>query len=50
MGRNRYNRRSKYMRNPALRIKAFDGSEIHLDKRKQIVKAIEIYSQNKIIK
>ena len=38
------------MRNPALRIKAFDGSEIHLDKRKQIVKAIEIYSQNKIIK
>ena len=38
------------MRNPALRIKAFDGTEIHLDKRKQIVKAIEIYSQNKIIK
>lgn len=38
------------MRNPALRIKAFDGSEIHLDKRKQIVKAIEIYSKKKIIK
>lgn len=38
------------MRNPALRIKAFNGTEIHLDKRKQIVKAIEIYSQNKIIK
>lgn len=38
------------MRNPVLRIKAFDGSEIHLDNRKQIVKAIETYSQNKIIK
>lgn len=38
------------MRNPALKIKAFDGREIRLDKRKQIVKAIEIYSQNKIIK
>ena len=38
------------MRNPALKIKAFDGTEIHLDKRKQIVKTIEIYSQNKIIK
>lgn len=38
------------MRSPALKIKAFDGAEIHLDKRKQIVKAIEIYSQNKIIK
>lgn len=38
------------MRNPALKIKAFDGTEIHLDKRKQIVKAIEIYSQNKKIK
>ena len=36
------------MRNPALKIKAFDGTEIHIDKRKQIVKAIEIYSQNKI--
>ncbi|MBQ9716066.1 MAG: hypothetical protein IJV77_06635 [Clostridia bacterium] len=36
------------MRNPALRIKAFDGNEIHLDKRKPIVKAIEIYSQKKI--
>ena len=38
------------MRNPVLKIKAFDGTEIHLDKRKQIVKAIEIYSQNKKIK
>ncbi len=37
------------MRNPALRIKAFDGTEIHLDKRKKIVKAIEVYAQNKII-
>ena len=38
------------MRNPAIKIKIIDGTEIHLDKRKQIVKAIEIYSQNKIIK
>ena len=38
------------MRNSALRIKAFDGNEIHLDKRKQIVKAIKIYSQKEIIK
>ena len=38
------------MRNPALIVKAFDGTEIHLDERKQIIKAIEVYSQNKIIK
>lgn len=38
------------MRNPALRIKAFDGSEIHLDSRKNIVKVIEIYSKKKIVK
>ena len=38
------------MRNPALRIKAFDGSEIHLDRRKNIVKVIEIYSKKKIVK
>ena len=38
------------MRNPALRITAFDRTEIHLDKRKRIIKAIEIYSQKKITK
>ena len=38
------------MRNPALIVKAFDGTEIHLDERKQIIKAIEVYSQNEIIK
>ena len=38
------------MKNPAIRIKAFDGNEIHLDKRKPIIKAIEKYSKKKIIK
>ena len=38
------------MRNPAIRIKAFNGTEIHLDKRKNIIKLIEKYSQNKIVK
>lgn len=38
------------MKNPAIRIKIADGSEIHLDKRKSIIKAIEIYSQKKIVK
>lgn len=38
------------MRNPALRIKAFDGNEIHLDNRKNIIKVIEIYSKKKIVK
>ena len=37
------------MKNPAIRIKLTDGSEIHLDKRKSIIKVIEIYSQKKII-
>ena len=37
------------MKNPAIRIKLTDGAEIHLDKRKSIIKAIEIYSQKKII-
>ena len=38
------------MRNPAIRIKTFNGTEIHLDKRKYIIKLIEKYSQNKIVK
>ena len=38
------------MRNPAIRIKAFNGTEIHLDKRKKIIKLIEKYSQKKIVK
>lgn len=38
------------MRNPAIRIKAFNGTETHLDKRKNIIKLIEKYSQNKIVK
>jgi len=37
------------MRNPAIRIKTFNGNEIHLDKRKSIIKLIEIYSQKEII-
>ena len=37
------------MRNPAIRIKALNGTEIHLDKRKKIIKAIEIYYQKKSI-
>ena len=36
------------MRNPAIRIKTFDGSEIHLDRRKNIIKVIEKHS--KIVK
>ncbi len=32
------------MRNPSLKIKLYDGSEIHLDKRKSIILAIETYS------
>ena len=36
------------MKNPAIRIKLTDGAEIHLDKRKSIIKVIEIYSQKKI--
>mgnify|MGYP006941054996 CR=1 FL=1 len=38
------------MKNPAIRIKLTDGSEIHLDKRKSIIKIIEKYSQKKITK
>ena len=38
------------MRNPAIRIKTFDGIEIHLDKRKNIIKVIEKYSKKKIVK
>ena len=36
------------MKNPAIRIKNIDGTEIHLDKRKSIIRAIEFYS-NKIV-
>ena len=38
------------MRNPAIRIKALNGTEIHLDKRKKIINVIEIYSQKTIVK
>ena len=38
------------MRNPAIRIKALNGTQIHLDKRKKIIKVIEIYYQKKILK
>ena len=33
------------MKNPAIRIKLTDGAEIHLDKRKSIIKVIETYSK-----
>lgn len=39
-----------FMRNPAYNIKIKDGSEIHLDKRKQIKNAIEFYSGKQIKK
>ena len=38
------------MKNPALRIKLVNGSEIHLDNRKIIVNAIEKYSNKEIVK
>lgn len=38
------------MKNPAIRIKNIDGTEIHLDKRKRIIQALEKYSKKKIIK
>ena len=38
------------MKNPAIRIKNIDGTEIHLDKRKSIILALEKYSKKKIIK
>ena len=41
---------SNIMRNPALIIKTFNGNKIYLDKRKKIIKLIEIYSQKKIVK
>ena len=41
---------SNIMRNPAIRIKALNGAQIHLDKRKKIIKVIEIYFQKKIVK
>ena len=34
---------AQIMKNPALRVKLSDGSEIHLDKRASIIKAIERY-------
>ena len=33
------------MRNPALNVKLINGTEIHLDKRKCIVKAIEMHKE-----
>ena len=36
------------MKNPAIRIKNIDGTEIHLDKRKSIIQALEKYSKKKI--
>lgn len=38
------------MKNPAIRIKNIDGTEIHLDKRKSIIQELEKYSKKKIIK
>ena len=38
------------MRNPAIRIKSLNGTEIHLDKRQKIINIIEIYSKKKIVK
>lgn len=38
------------MKNTAIRIKNIDGTEIHLDKRKSIIQALEKYSKKKIIK
>ena len=38
------------MKNPAIRIKNIDETEIHLDKRKIIIQALEKYSKKKIIK
>ena len=37
------------MRNPAIIIKTFNCNEINLDKRKSIIKLIEIYLQKEII-
>ena len=38
------------MKNPAIRIKNINGTEIHLDKRKSIIQSLEKYSKKKIIK
>ena len=38
------------MKNPAIRIKNIDRTEIHLNKRKSIIQALEKYSKKKIIK
>lgn len=38
------------MRNPAIRIKTYNETEIHLDKRKIIIEIIEKYSHRKIVK
>ena len=38
------------MKNPAIRIKNIDGTEIHLDKRKSVIQALEKYSKKRIIK
>jgi len=38
------------MKNPAINIINIDGTEIHLDKRKSIIQALEKYSKKKIIK
>lgn len=37
------------MQNPAITIKNDNGTEIHLDRRKIIIKVIEKYSQKKIV-
>ena len=39
-----------FMKCPAIRIINIDGTEIHLDKRKSIIQALEKYSKKKIIK
>lgn len=38
-------KKANIMRNPAIRIKTFGGTEIHLDQRKSIIKAIETNSK-----
>ncbi len=40
--------KANIMKNPALRIRLVSGSEIHLDNRKSIIKAIESYSQKTV--
>lgn len=38
-------KKANIMRNPAIRIKTFGGTEIHLDQRKSIIKVIETNSK-----